>query len=98
MGWLVGFIFSYSFGEGEKWRNGTGSPYLVAADAMLLLELLAVFEPAHGGRGVPHGWAAELDGVGGRHGVQPLLHFVRVRPVRRPCANGTHPEMSAPGS
>lgn len=68
------------------------SSYLVPANAMLLLKLLPVFQPPHGRRWVAHGRAAELDGVGGWHGVEPLLHFVRVCPVGRPCSKGRHPE------
>lgn len=98
--WIVHFVFFffYSFGQEEKLQNDIVSPYLVATDAMLLLELLPVFQPPHGRRWVSHGRAAELDGVGGWHGVEPLLHFVRVCPVRSPCSKGTHPETSAPGN
>lgn len=98
MGCLVGCFFLNSFGQEEKSQNAMVSPYLVATNAMLLLELLPVLQPAHGGRWVAHGWAAELDGVGGRHGVEPLLHLVRVCPVRCPCSKGTHPETSARGN
>lgn len=57
---------------------------------MLLFKFLAVFQPPHGGRWMAPGWAAELDGVGGRHGVQTLLHLLCVGPVRRPCFGKGH--------
>lgn len=51
--------------------------YLISSHAVLLAERLAVFEPAQGGPGVAPRGAAELDSVGGRHRVQPLLHLCR---------------------
>lgn len=61
---------------------------------MLLFKLFPVFQPPHGRRWVPHGRTTELDGVGRRHRVQPLLHFVRVCPVGRSCFKQTRPERS----
>lgn len=63
--------------------------YLVAPDPMLLFKLLPVFQPPHGGRRVPPGRTAELDRVGGGHGVKPLLHLFRAGPVRSSCLETT---------
>lgn len=57
--------------------------YLISSHAVLLAERLAVLQPAQRGPGVAPRGAAELDRVGGRHRVQPLLHLGRRRPVRR---------------
>lgn len=61
------------------------SPYLIASDAMFLLEFLPVLQPSHGRGRAPPCRAAELDRVGGGDGVQPLLHLLRVGPVGRSC-------------
>ena len=54
-----------------------------ASNAVLPVEVLSVFEPADGGRGVACSWTAELDGVPSRHCVQFLLHALGVCPVGR---------------
>lgn len=67
--------------------------YLVASHAVLLAEGPAVLEPAQLGPGAASRRAAELDRVGGRHGVQLLLHLGRRGPVRSPCDAGGREEL-----
>lgn len=62
--------------------------YLIASHAVLLAEGPAVLEPAQLWPRAASRCAAELDRVGGRNGVQLLLHLGRQGPVRSPCDSG----------
>ena len=55
--------------------------YMVSSHAVLLAEGPAVLQPAQLGPRVASRRAAELHRVGGRHGVQQILHLGRGRPV-----------------
>lgn len=56
-------------------------PYLEAPNALVPLKFLAVLEPLERGAGIPVRLASELNGLAGRHGVQLLLHLLRLGPL-----------------